>query len=68
MRLVIRPISDPSNAVDVTDRVVRAIAEELQNVVGGNHVLNAIEAERAVQSLLAGGAPRIARIGCAEAP
>jgi hypothetical protein len=51
--------------VDVTDRVVRVIAEELQRTVGGNHVLNMLEAERAVQSLLSGGLPRAGRM---EAP
>lgn len=55
MRLVIRPISEPTQMVDVTDRVVRVIADELQRSVGGNHVLNMLEAERAVQSLLSGG-------------
>ena len=65
MRLVIRPISEPTQMVDVTDRVVRVIAEELQRTVGGNHVLNMLEAERAVQSLLSGGLPRAGRM---EAP
>ena len=65
MRLVIHPISEPTHAVDVTDRVVRVIAEELQRSVGGNQVLNMLEAERAVQTLLSGGAPRSGRV---EAP
>ena len=65
MRLVIRPISEPSQMVDVTDRVVRVIAEELQRTVGGNHVLNMLEAEQAVQSLLSSGLPRAGRM---EAP
>lgn len=65
MRLVIRPISEPSQVVDVTDRVVRVIAEELQRSVGGNHVLNMLEAERAVQALLSGGPSRAGRM---EAP
>lgn len=65
MRLVIRPISEPSQMVDVTDRVVRVIADELQRSVGGNHVLNMLEAERAVQSLLSGSPVRAGR---AEAP
>lgn len=67
MRLVIRPISEPARMVDVTDCVVRVIAEELQRAVGGNQVLNTLEAERAVQSLLSSGAgaPRAGRL---EAP
>jgi hypothetical protein len=65
MRLVIRPISEPTHAVDVTDRVVRVIAEELQRSVGGNHVLNMLEAERAVQVLLSGDPSRAGRV---EAP
>lgn len=65
MRLVIRPISEPTQVVDVTDRVVRVIAEELQRSVGGNHVLNMLEAERAVQSLLSGSRARAGRV---EAP
>jgi hypothetical protein len=65
MRLVIRPISEPTHVVDVTDRVVRVIAEELQRSVGGNHVLNMLEAERAVQALLSGSAVRAGRM---EAP
>ena len=62
MRLVIRPISEPSRVVDVTDRVVCVIAEELQRSVGGNHVLNMLEAERAVQTLLSGGSVRASRV------
>ena len=62
MRLVIRPIAEPTQLVDVTDRVVRVIAEELQRSVGGNHVLNMLEAERAVQALLSGGAVHAGRV------
>ena len=65
MRLVIRPITEPTQMVDVTDRVVRVIADELQRSVGGNHVLNMLEAERAVQSLLSGG---VGFHGRADAP
>jgi hypothetical protein len=65
MRLVIRPISEPAQMVDVTDCVVRVIAEELQRAVGGNQILNMLEAERAVQSLLSSGTARAGRV---EAP
>jgi hypothetical protein len=51
--------------VDVTDCVVRVIAEELQRAVGGNQILNMLEAERAVQSLLSSGTARAGRV---EAP
>lgn len=45
MRLVIHPLSDPQREVDVTRRLVAAIAAELWRLYGGNEKLNWIEAE-----------------------
>lgn len=52
MKLVIRPIQDPQRELDVTHRLVSAIAEELWNLYGGNDQLNWIEAERHLQRIV----------------
>jgi hypothetical protein len=46
MRIIVRPLSDPHREVDVTERLVAAIAEELWRLYGGNDRLNWLEAER----------------------
>jgi hypothetical protein len=43
--------------LDVTERIVAAIAEQIGHRVGGNPVLNALEAEAHLQRLLGGRAP-----------
>ncbi|TSA40208.1 hypothetical protein D4Q85_00145 [bacterium] len=45
MRIVVWPIEDPRCEIDVTDKFVAAIAEELWRAFGGNEQLNWIEAE-----------------------
>ncbi|MCC6659858.1 MAG: hypothetical protein IT437_03125 [Phycisphaerales bacterium] len=45
MRLVIRPDQDPQREIDVTHRLVAAIAAEIWEACGGNDELNWIEAE-----------------------
>ncbi len=45
MKLVIRPIQDPHRELDVTHRLVSAIAAELWRLYGGNEELNWLEAE-----------------------
>ncbi len=45
MKLVIRPIQNPHREIDVTHRLVSAIAAELWRLYGGNEELNWLEAE-----------------------
>jgi hypothetical protein len=45
MKLVIRPIQDQHRELDVTHRLVSAIAQELWRLYGGNDELNWLEAE-----------------------
>lgn len=45
MRLVIRPVQEPSREVDLTHRLTAAIADELWRLYGGNDQLNWLEAE-----------------------
>ena len=61
-RIMVHPISDPSCAIDVTESVIRCIASSIEDAVGGNPVLNRLEAERAVQELT-----RVAQRGFVEA-
>ncbi len=61
-RIMVHPISDPSCAIDVTESVIRCIASSIEDAVGGNPVLNRLEAERAVQELT-----RVAQRGLVEA-
>ena len=53
MRLTIRPLNEPSVELDVTDRIVAAIADQISQRIGGNPVLNALEAEVHLRRLLA---------------
>lgn len=46
MRIVIRPTADGDREIDITERLVAAIAEELWRHLGGNSQLNWLEAER----------------------
>lgn len=47
-RVVVRPELGPPEGIDVTDAVVRAVARELTERLGGNEALNTLEAERLV--------------------
>jgi hypothetical protein len=60
MKFLIRPVQDAHQELDITHRLVSAIAEELWCRHGGNGQLNWIEAERHLQRIVskAGGAPR----------
>ncbi len=53
MRVLVRPLAEPQREVDVTDRLVSAIAEELWRRYGGNAALNWLEAERHLERILA---------------
>lgn len=57
MRLVIRPMLDPRNEIDVTHQIVKAIAEELWRRHGGNDVLNWMEAQWHIEALLERSSP-----------
>ncbi len=52
MKIMIRPMQDSLTQVDVTHRVVSAIAHELWERYGGNEQLNWLEAESHVRRLL----------------
>ena len=52
MRIVIQPLSAPDHEVDVTASLVRAIAQCLSEQLGGNHVLNELEAEAHLRHML----------------
>jgi hypothetical protein len=58
MRIVVRPVMEPQLEIDVTQRLVAAIAEELWRVCGGNDHLNWIEAELHLRRIV--GEARIA--------
>ena len=51
MKIIIHPILEPTREIDVTRRVVAAIAKELSETYGGSEAVNWLEAERHVQSL-----------------
>jgi len=51
MKIVIHPILDPTREIDVTTRVVAAVAQELSQAYGGSEAVNWLEAEQHVQSL-----------------
>lgn len=51
MKIVIHPILDPTRDIDVTTRVVAAIAQELSQAYGGSEAVNWLEAEQHVQAL-----------------
>jgi hypothetical protein len=46
MRVIIRPLAEPEREIDMTHRLVAAIAEELWRLYAGNAKLNWLEAER----------------------
>jgi hypothetical protein len=52
MRIIVRPLSDPQREIDLTDRLVAAIAEELWRLYGGNDRLNWLEAERHLAAIV----------------
>ena len=53
LRLSIAPLLADGQQLDVTDAMIDAIARELQMKVGGNAVLNRLEAERLLEALFA---------------
>ena len=52
MRIVISPVVDPQREIDLTQRLVAAIAEELWRHYGGNEELNWLEAEMHLQGIV----------------
>lgn len=58
MRIIVRPIVDPQREIDLTQRLIAAIAEELWRLYGGNEQLNWLEAELHLQHIV--GAARAA--------
>jgi hypothetical protein len=55
MRIVITPLVDPDTTIDVTEELVAAIAAKLSERAGGNPVLDSLEAEHHLQSILRRG-------------
>lgn len=52
MRITVRPVVDPWHEIDLTNRLVAAIAEELWLLYGGNDKLNWFEAERHLERII----------------
>jgi sugar phosphate isomerase/epimerase len=55
MRIVITPLVDPDTTIDVTEELVAAIAAKLAERAGSNPVLDSLEAEHHLQSILRRG-------------
>jgi hypothetical protein len=55
MRIVITPLVDPDTTIDDTEELVAAIAAKLAERNGGNSVLDSLEAERHLHSILRRG-------------
>jgi hypothetical protein len=67
MQVIIRPVANPEREIDLTERLVSAIAEELWRLYGGNEQLNWLEAERHLTQIV-GHAKRKARRTRAHEP
>jgi hypothetical protein len=52
MRITVRPMLDPQREIDLTERLVAAIAGEISRTCGGNDQLNWIEAESHLRQLV----------------
>jgi hypothetical protein len=52
MRIVIHPVLEPRREIDVTRRLVSAIAEEIWRLYGGSSQLNWLEAERHLERIV----------------
>lgn len=71
MRVIVRPAAEPQREIDLTRRLVSAIAEELWRRYGGNDVLNWAEAERHLAQIVGEArakAPTTAVITARSAP
>lgn len=53
MKIIVRPILDRQRELDLTHRLVSAIAEELWRLFGGNETLNWIDADWHLQRIVA---------------
>ena len=53
MRVTIKPSANPTQEIDITGALVGAVAAEIWKHCGGNDVLNWMEAEQFVASLVA---------------
>ena len=52
MKIIVRPVVEPQREIDLTHRLVSAIAGELWRLYGGNDQLNWLEAENHLERLL----------------
>lgn len=52
MRVVLHPMVEPLREIDITQRLVSAIAEELWRLYGGNNDLNWLEAEAHLRQIV----------------
>lgn len=57
MKIIIRPVADRQREIDLTQRLIAAIAEELWRRYGGNEQLNWLEAELHLKQII--GAARV---------
>ena len=58
MPITIRPSMSPDRELDLTQALTAAVAHELWKHCGGNEIVNWLEAERIVGSLMARGQGR----------
>jgi hypothetical protein len=52
MKVIIRPVLEPSREIDLTRRLVEVIAEELWKLYGGNEGVNWLEAEQHLEHIV----------------
>lgn len=52
MRIIIRPVADRQREIDLTQRLIATIAEELWRLYGGNEQLNWLEAEMHLKRII----------------
>jgi hypothetical protein len=52
MKIIIRPVMEPQREMDLTNRLISAIAEELWRLYGGNERLDWLEAERHLERIV----------------
>jgi hypothetical protein len=66
MRITIRPAMEPFRAIDITDRLIAAIADELWRACGGNAQLNWIEAEAHLAAIMGEARQVVSEVGVPE--
>ncbi len=70
MRIIIRPVVDGQREIDLTQRLIATIAEELWRRYGGNEQLNWLEAELHLKQIIGAARvePSVTEVFVAEPP